>query len=365
MKSLSVIIVGALLAVSVVPQTASGWSIEPSTETGHYWMYDDESDPPFAEPELPPIEGLLFKDIVFEENRVPPYNDEAVPYALPDSFWYYGYWYTPEDSIYLSPDGWISFDAVSVDGFPYPPTFFPPAPPLPSTEIPQLVMAPLWQDMDPTRGWEPDGSNRVYYLYDMSTNRLIIEWYKLEGRTSGNIYIFEVMLQLGGQGLLHIEHDPDRVVFSEHFIHFLYQTSSAGWGADNLHDPPAVGLENQDGTRGIYYQGELVNGRVIRMGYKLSDESVEEDSEVVFDFELKAVTEGRDCRVEFSVPYSTRVKLTVFDAGGRLVKCLADAAFESGTHCLRWDGHEVSSGAYFIRMQAGEYQSVSKAVLIR
>jgi hypothetical protein len=360
MKSLSVIIVGALLIVSIAPQTASGWAIASSEETGHYWMYDDESDPPFTEPEVPPMPG--FQNIHNTGSKVFYPNDEPYQYILPDSFWYYGFWYEPGDYLFIAWDGWISFDNSSDEGWPDPPTT---TPPFPVSDDPNAIIAPLWQHHNPARTPEPADSNRVYYQYYPENKILIIEWYKIQHHTTGNAYTFEVILQLGGQGLLHIEHDPDRVVFSEHFIHFLYQTSSAGWDADNLHDPPAVGLENQDGTKGIYYQGELVDGRVIRMGYKLSDESVEEDSEVFSDFELKAVTEGRDCRVEFSVPYSTRVKLNVFDAGGRLVKCLADAAFESGTHCLRWDGHEVSSGAYFIRMQAGERQSVSKVVLIR
>jgi len=355
MKPLSVIIVGVLLVVSVAPQTAGGWSIAPSEETGHYWMYDDAEDgPPFDYPIIEDLDDLEFWDISNTGHKMVPPLLEPYKYTLPDSFWYFGYWYEPGDHFYISWDGWVSFESSIDSNCHYPPET---DPAFPNPDFPNEIIASLWQDNDPTE-W-------LYYLHDAASNALIVEWYEVPAHGSGNTYTFEVMLQLGGQELLHIEHDPDRVVFSEHFIHFLYQTSSAGWGADNLHDPPAVGLENQDGTKGIYYQGELADGRVIRMGYKLSDESIEEDSEVVSGFELKAVTEGRDCRVEFSVPYSSRVKLNVFDAGGRLVKCLVDAVFESGAHCLRWDGHEVSSGAYFIRMQAGGYQSVSKAVLIR
>ncbi len=262
MRTSSIILI-SLVSIMVLAAPAHAWVAEPTEETGYYYMYDDQSDPPFAEPELP---SLPEYDSIWQDpdaEKFCTYSDEAYAYTMPDSFWYYGTWYVPGDYLYLDQDGWISFDNASLEGFPDPPID---DPPFPVTANPNELIAPLWQDHDCTRDPPPTDVNRFYCLWNSADRTLTVQWYQMEGRTSGNWFDFEVVLQMGGQELLVV--DDDNVVFSEHFIHFLYNSTSHGWDADNLHDPPAVGIEDHDGTHGIYYQGELVDGRVIRMGYK-------------------------------------------------------------------------------------------------
>jgi hypothetical protein len=266
MKFLKVRIPFALLPVIVFAQAGnvSWFSAPKAAPNGWYWMYDDtESGPPFIDPLMPPMPS--FYSIHNTGNKIAPYNDEPYKYTMPDSFWFYGIWYEPGDTLYISPDGWVSFDNTPgiEEGFPDPPAN---NPPFPVADAPNALIAPLWQDHDPARG-PPSDYNRVYYEYDNVNKILIVEWYWIEGHASGNVFTFEVMLALGGQDKL-VTEGPCGVVFSYHFIHFMYNYAPSGWDADNLHDPPAVGIEDQEGTYGIYYQGELVDGRVIRMGYK-------------------------------------------------------------------------------------------------
>jgi len=263
MRTTSIILI-SLVSIMVLAIPAQAWVTEPTEETGYYYAYDDaEEGPPFEYPELPemPDYDSIWQDP--DAEKFCSYGDNPYVYTMVDSFWYFGVWYVPGDYLYLTQDGWVSFDNTSEEGFPDPPID---DPPFPVTDDPNELIAPLWQDHDCTRDPGPTDSNRVYYLYDTANQILTVQWYQMEEHTSGNWYDFEVVLQMGGQELLEV--DGCGVLYSGHLIHFLYNTTSHGWGADNIHSPPAVGFEDQDGTHGIYYQGDLVDGRVIRMGYR-------------------------------------------------------------------------------------------------
>lgn len=74
--------------------------------------------------------------------------------------------------------------------------------------------------------------------------------------------------------------------------------------------------------------------------------------------------------IGFQIPVAGRVRLTIHDVSGRLVRELADGAYEAGAHTLRWDrndgqGRPVASGVYYYRMTAGEYNATRTLVLTR
>ncbi|MEA3312625.1 MAG: FlgD immunoglobulin-like domain containing protein [candidate division WOR-3 bacterium] len=249
------------LGTTPVEGGSVSWASAPKAiPNGWYWMYDNaETGPPFSVPSVPGLPS--FEDITSDGNKLAPYNDQPYKYTLPDSFWYYGYWYEPGDHLYISPDGWVSLDPAASAGFPDPPTA---SPPFPVTDPPNAIMAALWQDMNPTQTPEPTcDTNRVYHRYTAMPSELIVQWYKTQGHANTRTYDFELSLSMGGQLMLMTEGECG-VVFSFHFIHFLYNTSSDGWTADG----GKTGIENQSGERGIYYQGTLNDGRVIRAGYK-------------------------------------------------------------------------------------------------
>jgi YVTN family beta-propeller protein len=61
--------------------------------------------------------------------------------------------------------------------------------------------------------------------------------------------------------------------------------------------------------------------------------------------------------LRFSLPARSEVEIDVFDLQGRLVKRLADRAFDAGLHTVLWsgedrDGEPVRGGIYFARMRA-------------
>jgi hypothetical protein len=69
--------------------------------------------------------------------------------------------------------------------------------------------------------------------------------------------------------------------------------------------------------------------------------------------------------IEFSLPQSSEVNLVVYDLSGRVVAELANGKFEAGYHKLNFDGSNLASGVYFVKLKAGDFVSVNKAMLVK
>jgi len=75
-------------------------------------------------------------------------------------------------------------------------------------------------------------------------------------------------------------------------------------------------------------------------------------------------------RVAFSVPEARRVRLTVYDIAGRVVRVLADQEFGAGHHAVAWDGTgmggaRAASGVYFLTLESGSTVEGVKLVLLK
>lgn len=69
--------------------------------------------------------------------------------------------------------------------------------------------------------------------------------------------------------------------------------------------------------------------------------------------------------IDFSIPRSGSVRLTVHDLRGREVKELVHRVLQAGNHSLRWTAGELPSGVYLIRMEAGAFRQTGKVVLLK
>lgn len=69
------------------------------------------------------------------------------------------------------------------------------------------------------------------------------------------------------------------------------------------------------------------------------------------------------------LPVAHEVSVRVFDVGGRVVGEVLEGRMEAGTHALSWDpadeGLHLSSGTYFLHLQAGEKRESRKFVVAR
>jgi hypothetical protein len=74
--------------------------------------------------------------------------------------------------------------------------------------------------------------------------------------------------------------------------------------------------------------------------------------------------------IRFELPRAARVRLSVFDVRGALVRDLANGPFGAGLHHVAWDGRDrmgrdAATGMYFYRLEAEGVTEARKATLLR
>ncbi|KPL07279.1 hypothetical protein AMJ86_04880 [bacterium SM23_57] len=69
--------------------------------------------------------------------------------------------------------------------------------------------------------------------------------------------------------------------------------------------------------------------------------------------------------ISYDVPVAGKVRIYVYDVLGRRVGTLVDGLVNAGRHQVVWDAGGMTSGVYFVRMDAGAYQQVRKVELLR
>ncbi len=74
--------------------------------------------------------------------------------------------------------------------------------------------------------------------------------------------------------------------------------------------------------------------------------------------------------VRFDVPFASNLRVTIYDVNGREIKRLVDGQVDAGNHVIMWNGRssngtKVASGAYFVRLTSGKFNTTRKIVLLQ
>ena len=170
----------------------------------------------------------------------------------------------------------------------------------------------------------------------------------------------------------------------------IYGLNDSGYEITHLMPKPFVGdtatftfkykAPSTQGWDTLYANGNSVNGnkepdtldawnfasnKPVRIYVPIGIENI---SEIANSFELaqnfpNPFNPSTD--IIFSVEKQSHVNITVYDITGRLVKTLADKDFNHGKYKITFDASELPSGAYFYRLQAGDFTQTRKMVLIK
>ncbi len=70
-------------------------------------------------------------------------------------------------------------------------------------------------------------------------------------------------------------------------------------------------------------------------------------------------------RIQFGLPENVHTKLIIYDVLGREIVTLLDSDLSAGYHEVEFNGSNLPSGIYIYRIQAGEFTSVKKMILIK
>jgi hypothetical protein len=67
----------------------------------------------------------------------------------------------------------------------------------------------------------------------------------------------------------------------------------------------------------------------------------------------------------YSIPINSEVSLIVYDICGKEVIMIYQGYQSVGTHCVEIDGRNLSSGIYFVRLNADDFSQTQKLLLIK
>jgi hypothetical protein len=69
--------------------------------------------------------------------------------------------------------------------------------------------------------------------------------------------------------------------------------------------------------------------------------------------------------IEYQLPKSSLVRLTVYDLIVREVAVLVNDRKDAGVYDVRFDASALASGVYFYRLTAGSFAQARKLILVR
>jgi hypothetical protein len=70
-------------------------------------------------------------------------------------------------------------------------------------------------------------------------------------------------------------------------------------------------------------------------------------------------------KINFALPKSSHVTITVYDAMGHRVEEIVNSGFNPGTYDVTWDGSAYSSGVYFYKLIADGFVETKKMLLVK
>ena len=70
-------------------------------------------------------------------------------------------------------------------------------------------------------------------------------------------------------------------------------------------------------------------------------------------------------KIKFGLPKNAHVKLTVFDAVGREIAVLVNEERSANTYEVEFDGSALPSGVYFYKLEAGDFVTTKKMLMIK
>jgi hypothetical protein len=77
-----------------------------------------------------------------------------------------------------------------------------------------------------------------------------------------------------------------------------------------------------------------------------------------------------ETQIAYSLPEAGRVRLTIYNVVGQVVRRLVDGEQAAGRHSVRWDGRDeagrrLASGVYLYRIEVNGFSSVRRMMLVK
>jgi 5'-nucleotidase / UDP-sugar diphosphatase len=135
------------------------------------------------------------------------------------------------------------------------------------------------------------------------------------------------------------------------------------------------GIDGQAAQRLVYLNGKLIESIRAASGFAAKESGDQEvlSAALPESYELKQNYPNPfnpTTSIEFTLPTTSAVTLEVFNIMGQRVRTLVNEPMGAGAHQVVWngcgdEGQQVASGVYFYRIQADQYASTKKMVLLK
>jgi hypothetical protein len=349
---------------------------------GYFWIDSDEPGGPVYN----------WADITGRGQQLSMGNDDNEgPFPIEFDFHYYDSTFS---SYRVCSNGWISFTSSSLAAA---------NSRLPSLSAPPNLIAPFWDDLDPSAGGE------VWYY--SNADSVVVSWIAVPHRTYGGHYTFQVVLTRSGAIIFNYAsmtaplnsatigiQDMARTVglqvaYNQAYIHDSLSTRlSTSWLSTQPvsgiiaggNDSDIVVACNAAGlAEGVYHGSLIISGHdtnnvlntvIVPVDFHVTQSGVEDNnSGLPNEFALlqnypnpfNPTTE-----IRFNVPAPCHVSVEIYNVIGQKVRILADTDMEPGYKAVVWNGTDennrpVSSGIYFYRLVAGDKVYTKKMTMLK
>ena len=292
--------------------------------------------------------GVIIPEITNEDA-------DTVTLPLPFSFTYYGQDY---DSVGVCSNGFLELGQATYR--------FGSNTPIPMTGGPRAMIAPFWDDLDPSEAGD------IYQYYDAGAHRWIVEFFQVDYYGGpGDFETFQVILY-------DPVYYPTPTNDGEIVVQYLNGMEQTG---------NTFGIENYSETVGIQYH---YNGTYHDWAVPVTDSFAikyttyppdytgvsEQEQLTVLPLKTMLSTLYPNPFKQMAVfryqiaDKDQHISLKVYDAAGRQVRALVSGICEPGFYTQVWDarddeGHQVPAGVYFVRLKTDSYQKTEKAIILR
>ena len=69
--------------------------------------------------------------------------------------------------------------------------------------------------------------------------------------------------------------------------------------------------------------------------------------------------------IKYSILENIEITIRIYDINGNMTEELLNQTMNVGYHQIEWNGENLSSGTYFIRINSGEFSVVKKLGLVK
>lgn len=217
-----------------------------------------------------------------------------------------------------------------------------------------------------------DGRAELATLAGINHQSPHVMFYEMIGQISDTLFAYHSELSNGLSAsftkirLTDIDHDGLAELFGYNGSWHAYFFRNGSWHEQNINLPAGTSSEiyfadaNNDGNPDLFTDSQV--------WYNLSPSAVEAPQDILpQDFSLSVFPNpfNSSAKISFSLPQSGEVKITVYDILGKEKSCLVHSTLSAGEHFATFNGTEIASGIYFLRMEAGGNVQTKKMMLLK